>query len=95
LDEQVQDIICYVRENDNPETQWRIALPEQMLDKTVAWFHQIMIYPGSKRLCETLQQHYHHPQLRRTKMTTSSVNTANNTNYLAKDMAYCQEEKCE
>jgi hypothetical protein len=27
LDEEVQDIICYVRPNDDPETQWRIALP--------------------------------------------------------------------
>jgi len=66
LDKQVQDIICYVRQHDDPETQWRIALPEQMLDKTVAWFHQIMVHPGSKRLRETLQQQYHHPQLRRT-----------------------------
>ena len=64
LDEEVQDIICYVRPDNDPETQWRIALPEQILAKTVAWFHQIMVHPGSKRLRETLQQRYHHPQLR-------------------------------
>ena len=65
MDEEVQNIICYVRQNDDPEMQWRITLPEQMLAKTVAWFHQI-VDPGSKRLSETLQQCYHHPQLRRT-----------------------------
>ena len=37
-----------------------------MLDKTVSWFHQIMGHPGSKRLRETLQKRYYHPQLRRT-----------------------------
>jgi len=40
----------------------RIALPEQMLKKTVAWFRQIMGHPG-KRLHETLQQRYYHPRL--------------------------------
>ena len=27
-------------------------------------FHQVMGYPGEKRLRETLNQHYHHPRLR-------------------------------
>ena len=62
LDEDVDDIICYVRPNDN-ETQWRIALPEQMLDKTIAWFHQIMGHQGSKCLWETLQRRHYHPQV--------------------------------
>jgi len=65
LDDDVDDIICYVRPTDN-QNQWRIALPEQMLDKTISWFHQIMGHPGSKRLRETLQKRYYHPQLRRT-----------------------------
>ena len=40
-----------------------IALPEQMLDKTIAWFHQIMGHPGSKCLRQTLHKRYYHPQL--------------------------------
>ena len=62
LDDDVDDIICYVRPTDN-QNQWRIALPEKMLDKTVSWFHQIKGHPGSKRLRETLQKRYYHPQL--------------------------------
>ena len=54
-----------MRPNNN-ENQWRIVLPEQILDKTIAWFHQIMGHPGSKRLRETLKKRYYHPQLRRT-----------------------------
>ena len=64
LYDDINDIICYVRPNDNAN-QWRIALPEQMFDKTIAWFRQIMGHPGSKRLRGTLQKRYYHPQLRR------------------------------
>jgi len=35
-----------------------------MLEQTIKWFHQIMGHPSEKHLCETLQQHYHHPKLR-------------------------------
>jgi hypothetical protein len=66
LDEDVDDIICYVRPGDNPDEQWRIALPQQMLEETVKWFHQVMGHPGEKRLRETLQQRYYHSKLRYT-----------------------------
>ena len=65
LDDTVEDILCYVKPNDNPATQWRIALPLNMLQPTIKWFHQVMGHPGQKRLRETLHQRYYHPQLRR------------------------------
>ena len=39
LDEDLEDIICYVNPGDNPNKQWHIALPQQMLEKTVKWFN--------------------------------------------------------
>ena len=54
------------RPGDNPDKQWRIALPQQMLEETVKWFHQVMGHPREKRLRETLQQRYHHSKLRYT-----------------------------
>jgi hypothetical protein len=30
---------------------------------TSKWFHQVMGHTGEKRLCETLNQRYHHPKL--------------------------------
>ena len=65
LDDDVDDIICYVKPNDT-HNNWKIALPESMLQDTVEWFHQLMGHPGEKRLRETLQQRYYHPQLRYT-----------------------------
>jgi len=63
LDDNVQHIICYVRQNDDPNSQWRIALLQSMLKPTMKWFHQVLGHPGKKRLRETLQQRYYHPQL--------------------------------
>jgi hypothetical protein len=35
LDKDVDDIISYVRPGDNPDKQWCISLPQQMLEETV------------------------------------------------------------
>ncbi len=56
LDEDVDDIICYVCPGDNPDKQWHITLPQQMLEETVEWFHQVMGHPRGKHLHEALQQ---------------------------------------
>jgi hypothetical protein len=34
-----------------------------MVVDTIKWFHQVMGYPGEKRLRERLNQRYHHPTL--------------------------------
>ena len=60
LDDDVDDIICYVKDHSDPTTQWKIALPEQMLKETVMWFHQVMGHPGQDRLRYTLAERYHH-----------------------------------
>ena len=66
MDDDVNDIICYVHQGDNPDELWRIALPQQMLEETVKWFHQVMGHPREKWLRETLQQCYYHSKLRYT-----------------------------
>jgi hypothetical protein len=44
----LNDIICYKK--DPIQSNWKIALPESMVVDTVKWFHQVMGYPGKKRL---------------------------------------------
>ena len=46
LDDNVDDIICHVKDQNDPITQWKIALPDQMVKPTVEWFHQVMGHPG-------------------------------------------------
>ena len=62
----VNKIICYVKPNDNPETQCRIALTQSMLHKMVSWFHRVLGHLGIIRLRDTLQQRYYRPQFRKT-----------------------------
>ena len=64
LDDDVEDIICYVKDHNNADTKWRIVLPEQTIRRTIRWFHLVMGHPGQKRLRETINQRYHHPKLR-------------------------------
>jgi hypothetical protein len=67
LEDEVDDIICY--EKNPTKDNWKIALPKSMMADTamvadtVQWFHQVMGYPGEKRLCESLRQCYYHPML--------------------------------
>ena len=58
LDADSRDATCYVKEHDAPNTQWRMYLPESMLLKSVAWFHQVVGHPGSSRLCKMMSQRF-------------------------------------
>ena len=55
-------IICYSKDMENRNTNWRIALPESMLKGTAKWYHIVTGHPGNKKLRLTLQQRYHHPE---------------------------------
>ena len=55
----VDDVLCYVKPGD-PPANWKIALPESMLQPTIRWFHQVTGHPGSKRLhMQISSRHYH------------------------------------
>jgi hypothetical protein len=64
LDENLNDISCYIHPRDNPKEQWCIVIPQQMLQSLVCWFHQDMRHPWEKHWCRTLKQCYCHPKLR-------------------------------
>ena len=59
------DVLCYVKPDDDPNRQWKIALAQGMILPTIKWFHQILGHPGNKRMRLTLQARYYHPELRR------------------------------
>ena len=49
------DVLCCVKRYDNAETQWRIALPRQLLIQTIQYFHTILGHPGATRMSLTIQ----------------------------------------
>ena len=58
-------VLCYVKTYDNPETQWQIALPKQLVIPTIQYFHMILKHPGKPRMHLTIQKRYYHPRLRK------------------------------
>jgi hypothetical protein len=52
LDDDVDGIICYHKNNDN----WKIALPDKMVPEVIQWFNQVLGHPGQTGLRETLDQ---------------------------------------
>ncbi len=62
--DQVTDKLCYTKPGDNP-SNWKIALPKELIKSTVKWYHQVTGHPGNKRLYEQIHQRYHNRDLRR------------------------------
>ena len=59
------NVMCYIPpKSSDPDTDWRIALPDNMVKSTVDWFHLVMGHPGTKRLREALEARYHNESLR-------------------------------
>ena len=61
---EVKDLICWVKEHEDPLRKWKIALPKSMILPTIKWFHIVTGHPGQKRLHLTLKAKYYHEQLR-------------------------------
>ncbi len=57
-------MIVRTKPGESHETQWKIALPLNMIPQTITFYHSILGHPGSKRLRQSLQARYFHPQLR-------------------------------
>ena len=58
----MDDVLCYVKPGD-PLANWRVALPQSMLQPTIRWFHQITGHLGSKRLHMQISTYYYHHNL--------------------------------
>jgi len=60
----VDNILCYVKPGD-PPNNWKIALPKELLQPTIQWFHQeVTGHPGSKRFYMQIYSRYYHRDLR-------------------------------
>jgi hypothetical protein len=62
--DQIADVLCYTKPGDNP-SNWKLALPKELIRPTVKWYHQVTGHPGSKRLYEQIRQRYHNCDLSR------------------------------
>ncbi len=57
-------MLCYTKPGDDP-SNWKIALPNELIRPNVNWYHQVTGHPGSKRLYEQICQRYHNRDIQR------------------------------
>jgi hypothetical protein len=87
------NIICYAKTPNDKEENWKIALPDNMVEETVEWFHLVMGHPGRSRLRDFLQSRYHNTNLRRVIDHHKCENTASGTSYQVRDTVCSQNKK--
>ena len=56
-------LTCYVKPGNDPLKQWKVYLPDSMLENTVHWFHLALGHPGASRLKALISARYHNPRL--------------------------------
>ena len=58
------DLVTYVKQGDNPDMDWKIVIPENIINQVIKWFHQVLGHPGNNRMRDAIQARYFHPNLR-------------------------------
>ena len=92
LDADSRDVTCYVKEHDNPDTQWRIYLPDSILLKSVSSMDTSNL--GTPRIFEAVQNNVttflQQVAVCNTLLTPLSATIVKNTSYLEKGTVSCQ-----
>ena len=55
---QGRPVVCYLPDIPKPN-QWKIALPSQLNDDTIQWYHETLGHCGTNRLYESIRQHFY------------------------------------
>ena len=58
-------IICHVKDPEQVENQWKIALPTALLEDVVIWFHLVLGHAGQSRLYDLIRARFYHPHIKR------------------------------
>ena len=59
------NITWYIPPNSSdPDRDWKIALPDELVKPTVEWFHLVMGHPGTKCLQDFLNSCYYNDKIR-------------------------------
>jgi len=59
------NLVTHVKQGDDPNTDWKIVLSENIINQVIKWFHQVLGHPGNNRMRDAIQARYYHPNLRK------------------------------
>jgi transposase InsO family protein len=57
------ELLCRSNSNGVDPDDWKIVIPDAMLDKLIEWYHLFLTHVGMTRLKETMGKHFYHPKL--------------------------------
>lgn len=57
------NLICHIP--DANQDQWKICIPDELVDNAIQWYHLALGHVGQKRLQQTMSKHFFHRELRR------------------------------
>jgi len=52
--------------DDENEMNWKIAIPQGLLENMVKWFHEVLGHAGESRVYDSIRARYYHPRLKST-----------------------------
>jgi len=58
-------LICYRRNENEQENEWKICIPTVLLNDMIIWYHHILGHAGQTRLYDSMRVLFYHPQLKR------------------------------
>ncbi|MHA7811731.1 MAG: integrase zinc binding domain-containing protein, partial [Marinobacter adhaerens] len=62
---QGRPVICYRERENDPEGSWKIALPTELMQPTLIWYHFVLGHCGVHRLYDTVRSRFFAPGLKR------------------------------
>jgi hypothetical protein len=57
------ELVCHSASSGVAADDWKIAIPDGMLDKLINWYHLSLTHVGMTRLKETMGTHFYHAKL--------------------------------
>jgi hypothetical protein len=57
------ELLCHSNSNGVDPDDWKIVIPDAMLDKLINWYHLFLTHVGMTRLKDTMGKHSYHPKL--------------------------------
>ena len=89
------NLVTHVKQGDDPNMDWKIALPESIINQVIKCFYQVLGHPGNNRMRDAIQARHIITQLSENILIILHVEYVKNINYPEDNMISYQREMLE
>ena len=58
-----RNLVCYRANPNSPENNWKIYLPQSMVNDVIRWYHMLLGHGGNTRVYDTIRARFHAERL--------------------------------